>query len=107
MDEQALRGLIAKVKVGEVSRRAFVQKMAALGLTAPMASQMLSYCGRGAGSDEIRLTSRRSAAAADALKVCGGRARRCSIRTSPSAPRTRTARASSTSRSPAGTRTAT
>ena len=45
MDEQALRGLIAKVKVGEVTRRAFVQKMAALGLTAPMASQMLSYCG--------------------------------------------------------------
>ena len=33
MDEQALRGLIAEVKVGEVSRRAFVQKMVALGLT--------------------------------------------------------------------------
>jgi peptide/nickel transport system substrate-binding protein len=45
MDEQALRGLIAKVKVGEVSRRSFVQRMVALGLTAPMASQMLSYCG--------------------------------------------------------------
>jgi peptide/nickel transport system substrate-binding protein len=45
MDEQALRGLIAKVKVGKVSRRAFVQRMVALGLTAPMASQMLSYCG--------------------------------------------------------------
>ena len=45
MDEQALRSLIAKVKVGEVSRRAFVQKMVALGLTGPIASQMLSYCG--------------------------------------------------------------
>jgi peptide/nickel transport system substrate-binding protein len=45
MDEQALRGLIAKVKVGEVSRRDFVLKMVALGLTAPMASQMLSCCG--------------------------------------------------------------
>jgi peptide/nickel transport system substrate-binding protein len=45
MDEQALRGLIAKVKVGKVSRRAFVQRMVALGLTAPLASQMLSYCG--------------------------------------------------------------
>jgi peptide/nickel transport system substrate-binding protein len=45
MDEQALRALIAKVKVGEVSRRAFIQKMAMLGLTAPMASQMLSFCG--------------------------------------------------------------
>jgi peptide/nickel transport system substrate-binding protein len=45
MDEQALRGLIARVKGGKVSRRSFLQRMAALGLTAPMASQMLSYCG--------------------------------------------------------------
>jgi peptide/nickel transport system substrate-binding protein len=45
MDEQALRGLIAKVKDGRLSRRAFVQKMVALGLTAPMASQMLAYSG--------------------------------------------------------------
>src|SRR5437870_3584036 len=45
MDERALRGLIAKVKVGKLSRRAFVHKMVALGLTAPMASQMLDYCG--------------------------------------------------------------
>ena len=45
MDEQALRGLIAKVKVGKLSRRSFVQKMVAVGLTAPMASQMLDYCG--------------------------------------------------------------
>ena len=45
MDEQALRGLIAKVKAGRLSRRAFVQRMVALGLTAPMASQMLNHCG--------------------------------------------------------------
>jgi peptide/nickel transport system substrate-binding protein len=45
MDEQALRGLIAKVKVGHTSRRAFMQKMAALGLSAPMASQMLAHAG--------------------------------------------------------------
>ena len=44
MNEQALRGLIAEVKVGKVSRRAFVQRMVALGLTAPMASQMLNHC---------------------------------------------------------------
>ena len=44
MNEQALRGLIAEVKVGRVSRRAFVQRMVALGLTAPMASQMLDHC---------------------------------------------------------------
>jgi len=45
MNEQALRDFIAKVKVGEVSRRAFVRKMLALGLTAPMVTQMLDYCG--------------------------------------------------------------
>jgi peptide/nickel transport system substrate-binding protein len=37
--------LIAKVKDGKLSRRAFVQKMVAVGLTAPMASQMLDFCG--------------------------------------------------------------
>jgi peptide/nickel transport system substrate-binding protein len=45
MDEQELRALIAKVKVGKLPRRAFVQRMVALGLTAPMASLMLNYCG--------------------------------------------------------------
>ena len=45
MDEQALRALIAEVKVGKLSRRTFVRRMVALGLTAPMASQMLNYCG--------------------------------------------------------------
>jgi peptide/nickel transport system substrate-binding protein len=45
MDERALRGLIRDVKANRVSRRAFVQRMIALGLTAPMASQMLDYCG--------------------------------------------------------------
>jgi peptide/nickel transport system substrate-binding protein len=45
MDEQALRGLIGDVKAGKLSRRAFVNRMVALGLTAPMASQMLDYCG--------------------------------------------------------------
>ena len=45
MDEQALRGLIAEVKAGKLSRRTFVHKMVALGLTAPLASQMLAYSG--------------------------------------------------------------
>src|SRR5437660_2926411 len=45
MDEQALRGLIALVKAGRMSRRAFVRQMVGLGLTAPLASQMLSYAG--------------------------------------------------------------
>src|SRR6267154_6637434 len=45
MNEQALRGLIAEVKDGKLSRRSFINRMIALGLTAPLASQMLSYSG--------------------------------------------------------------
>jgi peptide/nickel transport system substrate-binding protein len=45
MQEQELRHLIAEVKTGRLARRAFVQKMVALGLTAPMAFHMLAYSG--------------------------------------------------------------
>jgi len=45
MDEQALRGLIDEVKCGRLSRRAFVARMIALGLTAPLATQMLNHAG--------------------------------------------------------------
>src|SRR5436305_14775044 len=45
MDEQALRGLIADVKTGKLSRRDFTRQMIALGLTAPLATQMLVYSG--------------------------------------------------------------
>lgn len=45
MDEQQLRGMIAKVKAGRMSRRVFVHRMVALGLTAPLASQMLASGG--------------------------------------------------------------
>src|SRR5437899_922971 len=45
MNEQQLRGLIAMVKVGTLSRRAFVRRMIGLGLTAPLASQMLAHAG--------------------------------------------------------------
>jgi peptide/nickel transport system substrate-binding protein len=45
MDEKALRGLIADVKDGKLSRRSFVHRMVALGLTAPMATQMLTWSG--------------------------------------------------------------
>jgi peptide/nickel transport system substrate-binding protein len=45
MDERALHRLITQVKGGRVSRRAFIQRMVALGLTAPMASAMLAHCG--------------------------------------------------------------
>jgi peptide/nickel transport system substrate-binding protein len=60
MDEQALRSLITKVKDGKVSRRAFVQRMIALGLTAPMAGQMLDFCGvaRAQGQFQYKPTKR-------------------------------------------------
>src|SRR6202171_5758943 len=45
MQERELRDLIAHVKTGQLSRRAFVQKMIAVGLTAPMAGMMLSHSG--------------------------------------------------------------
>ena len=45
MDEHALRGLIGKVKRGKLSRRDFMQKMMAVGLTGPLAAAMLEYSG--------------------------------------------------------------
>ena len=45
MNERELRGLIGKVKAGKLSRRSFVQRMAAVGLTAPLAAQLLAYSG--------------------------------------------------------------
>lgn len=45
MDERGLRGLIDKVKAGGLSRRAFVKRMAAVGLTAPLANQLLAFSG--------------------------------------------------------------
>jgi peptide/nickel transport system substrate-binding protein len=45
MDEKDLRNLIDDVKAGRLSRRAFVQTMIGLGLTAPLAGQMLASAG--------------------------------------------------------------
>jgi peptide/nickel transport system substrate-binding protein len=45
MNEQELRGLIADVKGGSLSRRSFVRRMVAVGLTAPLAAQMLAHSG--------------------------------------------------------------
>ena len=45
MNEQELRHLIREVKAGRLSRRAFVQGMIGLGLTAPMAGMMLGTSG--------------------------------------------------------------
>jgi peptide/nickel transport system substrate-binding protein len=45
MNEQELRELIGTVKAGRMSRRAFVSKLAGLGLTAPFAGMLLSRAG--------------------------------------------------------------
>ncbi|WP_186418126.1 peptide ABC transporter substrate-binding protein [Bosea sp. CS1GBMeth4] len=43
MDEHKLRELVAGVKDGAVSRRAFIQRLAAVGIAAPIASQILAW----------------------------------------------------------------
>jgi peptide/nickel transport system substrate-binding protein len=45
MDEQAIRELVNDVRRGRVSRRRFVQAMVGVGLTAPMAAQILRAAG--------------------------------------------------------------
>src|SRR5215468_5451208 len=45
MDERDLRSTIEEVRAGRMSRRHFVQTMVGLGLTAPMAAQMLASAG--------------------------------------------------------------
>jgi len=48
MDHHALHELIAHVKAGRLGRRAFVQMVVGLGLTAPMAARMLASAGMAA-----------------------------------------------------------
>src|SRR2546427_565994 len=45
MEQRELRASIEQVRVGTLSRRRFVQAMVGLGLTAPMAAQMLASAG--------------------------------------------------------------
>jgi len=45
MDERELRSLIGQVKAGRLSRRGFVRMMVGVGLTAPLAAQMLASAG--------------------------------------------------------------
>ncbi len=45
MEERELRALVGQVKAGTMSRRRFTQMMVGLGLTAPMAAQMLASAG--------------------------------------------------------------
>ncbi|WP_306224859.1 peptide ABC transporter substrate-binding protein [Bosea beijingensis] len=43
MTSQYIQGMVQDVKKGGLSRRSFIQKMAALGITAPIATQILSW----------------------------------------------------------------
>ena len=45
MDEHVLREMVSDVKAGRLSRRAFTRTMVGLGLTAPLAAQMLASAG--------------------------------------------------------------
>ena len=45
MDDKKLRRMIGEVKDGQMSRRRFIRHMAAVGLTAPMANQILALGG--------------------------------------------------------------
>jgi len=45
MDERELKGLIGKVRNGRLSRRGFISRMAAVGLAAPLATQLLAIGG--------------------------------------------------------------
>jgi len=45
MDEHSLNELISRVKAGVLTRRAFIHSMVGVGLTAPLAAQMLGSAG--------------------------------------------------------------
>src|SRR3978361_1653185 len=54
MSESELRHLIDEVKDGRLSRRAFVRRMVAFGLTVPMAGTMLAHSGVAMAATDLR-----------------------------------------------------
>ena len=107
MNEGRLRHLIGQVKTGKVSRRAFLRRMAAAGLAAPLANQLLAYSGVAMAQSKpvYKPTKRGGGGAAEGAVVAGADPAQSALRGRHT--RTRTARACSTSRWPAGTPTAT
>ena len=106
MLDTELRTMIDEVKDGRLSRRGFVQRMVGARPDGADGDPDSGARRRGHGAERRRLQAdqARRRRPAEGAVVAGRRP--CSIRISRSAPRTRTARASSTSRSPAGTPTA-
>ena len=96
MDESTLRGLLDQVKRGHLSRRLFLQAMAALGIGAPLAAQMLAAAGVAAAEPRRPFVPSRRGGGGTCASSCGTR-RPCSIRTSGAACATSPPRASSTS----------
>src|SRR6478609_11727727 len=45
MNSQDIQGMVNNLKEGRLSRRSFIQRMAAVGITAPIASQILAWNG--------------------------------------------------------------
>jgi peptide/nickel transport system substrate-binding protein len=56
MDERELRERVRQVETGSLSRRRFTQMMVGLGLTAPMAAQMLDWSDGGVGTARAQTT---------------------------------------------------
>ena len=73
MDEHRLRELTREVEAGRLSRRRFVQTMVGLGLTAPMANQMLGGTGAAHAQAKGPLSRPPGAAAAARCARSGGR----------------------------------
>jgi peptide/nickel transport system substrate-binding protein len=68
VDESALRTLIEDVRGGRLGRRSFVQMLVGLGLTAPMAAQLLAATGVEAAQTEQGFTPSRRGGGGD-LKI--------------------------------------
>ena len=73
MDADHLQRIIDRVKEGRLSRRGFIQRMAVLGLTAPMANQLLAIGGVAMAEPASSLQADQGAAAAARSSCCGGR----------------------------------
>jgi peptide/nickel transport system substrate-binding protein len=65
MDESGLRELIEEVRCGRLGRRRFVQTLVGLGLTAPIAAQLLAASGVAAGPRQIGFTPTRRGGGGD------------------------------------------
>jgi hypothetical protein len=72
MNEQDLRGMIEDVRREKLSRRAFTRRMIGLGLTAPLAAQMLASSGVAAAAENfVYKPTRRGGGGAEGAVVAG------------------------------------